>query len=160
MRHLALILPLPLALAAAGAQAAGPLPTHPHLRPDFQLQQRQAIILTPEEAAHIRMEMQLFLAGVRMIVAGAAANDLTLVAGAARELGMAATHAVPAGLRGKLPLEFKQLGHATHTGFDDLARDSESLGDAQHALRQLAEVMSNCTACHATFRLETGKGGR
>jgi len=67
---------------------------------------------------------------------------------------MAAAHDGPAGLRQKLPPEFKHLGHATHTGFDDLARDAASMADPSLALKQLGQLMSNCVSCHATFRIE------
>lgn len=137
---------------ATGVYAADPSLPHQHYHKD--LEQRQALNLSPEEATHIRMEMHLFLAGVQMIVSSAATNDMKSLAGAARELGLAAAHDVPAALRGKLPAEFKRLGHATHMGFDDLARDAESLGDAQHALRQLGQLMGNCVACHGTYRIE------
>lgn len=121
------------------------------------LEQRKAIPVTAEEKAHIHLEMRTFLATTQQIVTGVAANDMRLVAAAARAAGMAAAHEVPAGLRARLPLAFKKLGHATHLGFDDLARDAESLGDANHALKQLGQVMDNCTSCHAVYRLETGK---
>jgi mono/diheme cytochrome c family protein len=79
---------------------------------------------------------------------------MKMVAEAATSVGMAAAHEVPPGLRQKLPLEFKKLGHATHTGFDDLARDAASMADPNLALKQLGQVMSNCVSCHATFRIE------
>lgn len=126
-----------------------------HAHHDNTLEQRQAIPLTAEEKAHIHQEMRTFLTTTQHIVIGAAANDLKRVAEAARAAGMAAAHEVPAGLRARLPLAFKKLGHATHVGFDDLARDAESLGDATHALKQLGQVMGNCTSCHALYRLET-----
>lgn len=119
------------------------------------LEQREAIPATREEKAHIHLEMRTFLDTTRQIVDGAASNDMKRVAEAARAAGMAAAHEVPAGLRARLPLAFKKLGQATHVGFDDLARDAESLGDAHHALRQLGQVMDNCAACHALYRLET-----
>jgi cytochrome c556 len=142
-------LPILLALYAVPLCAA----EHAH----HPLEQRKAIRLTAEEKAHIHLEMRLFLSGTQKIVAAASANDMKTVAEAAHELGMAAAHEVPAGLRERLPLEFKKLGHATHQGFDDLARDAESLGDANHALGQLGRVMSNCVSCHAMYRLETRK---
>jgi hypothetical protein len=142
------LLPLLLLLAIAPSNAA----EHTHSQP---LEHRKPILLSAEEKAHIHQEMRLFLSGTQKIVTGAAANDMKIVAEAARELGMAAAHEVPAGLRGKLPLEFKKLGHATHQGFDDLARDADSQADANHALRQLGQIMSNCVSCHAMFRLET-----
>ncbi|PIV88251.1 MAG: hypothetical protein COW48_07020 [Hydrogenophilales bacterium CG17_big_fil_post_rev_8_21_14_2_50_63_12] len=137
-------LPLLLALIATPLYAAHPV-----------LEQRAPIRLTAQEKSHIHLEMRLFLSATQKIVIGAAANDMKMLAQAAREGGMAAAHEVPAGLRAKLPLAFKQLGHATHQGFDDLARDAESLGDANHALQQLGEVMSHCVSCHALYRIET-----
>lgn len=151
-----LLLPL-LLLAAAPLNAA----EHSHEPAHGQaLEHRKPITLSAEEKAHIHLEMRLFLSGTQKIVTAAAANDMKVVATAARELGMAAAHEVPAGLRKKLPLEFKQLGQATHQGFDDLARDADSLADANHALRQLGQVMSNCVSCHAMFRLEARAGGK
>ncbi len=133
------------------AQAAG------HTHHGSALEQRTPIPVTAEEKAHIHLEMRAFLASTQKIVSAAAGNDMKAVAEAAREAGMAAAHEVPAKLREKLPLPFKKMGHATHQGFDDLARDAESLGDANHALKQLGQVMDNCASCHAVFRLETGK---
>lgn len=139
------------------ALIATPLFAADHAHHGKPLEQRQAIRLNAEEKAHIHTEMRLFLAVSQKIVAAVAGNDMKRVAEAAREGGMAAAHEVPANLRKKLPLEFKKLGHATHMGFDDLARDAESLGDANHALKQLGQVMGNCVSCHALYRIETSK---
>ncbi len=151
-----LILPFLLSLAITPIQAA----EHAHhgAHHAVPLEQRAPIRLTAEEKAHIHAEMRLFLSSTQKIVtAAAAANDMKALAEAAREAGMAAAHEVPAKLREKLPLQFKKLGHATHQGFDDLARDADSLGDANHALKQLGQVMDNCTSCHALYRIETSK---
>jgi cytochrome c556 len=147
-------MPRALALALLFVPLLATAGEHAHHAP--KLDTRQAIPVSAEEAMHIRLEMRAFLSGAQKIVTAAAADDLPTVARAARELGVAAAHEVPAGLRAKLPQTFRQLGHATHEGFDDLARDADSLGDANHALRQLGAVMSNCVSCHASFRLETG----
>lgn len=138
--------PLPTLAAEAGHD-------HSHA-PAKSLEYRMAIVLDAEEAAHIRLEMRGFLSGVQKIVTGAAYNDMKMVSEAASALGMAAAHEVPAGLREKLPLEFKKLGSATHMGFDDLARDAASMADPQLAMQQLSRVMSNCVSCHATYRIE------
>jgi len=136
---------------------ATPLCAADHAHHGKSLEQREPIRLTVEEKAHIHAEMRLFLSATQKIVTGASANDMKTVAEAAREAGMAAAHEVPGKLREKLPLQFKKLGHATHQGFDDLARDADSLGDASHALKQLGQVMRNCVSCHAMYRIETGK---
>jgi len=118
------------------------------------MEKRTPISMTPEGKVHIHQEMRLFLSTTQKIVSATSAKDMKAVAEAARAAGMAAAHEVPAGLRARLPLEFKKLGQATHQGFDDLARDAESLGDADHALKQLGQVMDNCVACHAMFHIE------
>jgi hypothetical protein len=143
---------IPALAAEAGHQHA-----HQHGQ---SLEKRKPIVLNAEEAAHIRLEMRTFLSGVQKIVTGAAHNDMKMVAEAAQSVGMAAAHEVPAGLRGKLPPEFRKLGHATHTGFDDLARDAASMADPNLALKQLGQVMSNCVSCHAMFRIEPGRTKR
>jgi hypothetical protein len=148
------LLPLLIALiplSALPALAAEAGHEQHHGKP---LEHRKPIVLNAEEAAHIHLEMRTFLSGVQKIVTGAAHNDMKMVAEAATSVGMAAAHEVPSGLRAKLPLEFKKLGHATHTGFDDLARDAASMADPNLALKQLGQVMSNCVSCHAMFRIE------
>lgn len=51
-------------------------------------------------------------------------------------------------LVGKLPIEFKALGFATHTLFADLAQTAEN-GNADAVFSDLGTLMLNCTACHA-----------
>lgn len=151
MSRLSQLLIALIPLSALPALAADAGHQHPHGKP---ADLRQPIVLNAEEAAHIRLEMRTFLSGVQKIVTGAAHNDMKMVAEAAESVGMAAAHDVPPALRQKLPLEFKKLGHATHTGFDDLARDAASMADPNLAMKQLGQVMSNCVSCHAMFRIE------
>ena len=135
-----------LAVAALPAFAAGAKYAKPA---DY----RQPIPLNDAEATHVRQEMRVFLSSVQKILTGAAYNDMKVVAEAATEAGMAAAHQVPPALREKLPLEFKKLGHATHEGFDELARDAGAMADPALALKQLSGVMTQCVSCHATFRI-------
>ncbi|MEW5769234.1 MAG: hypothetical protein AB1831_02605 [Pseudomonadota bacterium] len=146
-RRLSTLLACTLFAAGAHARDAGHAHDHAH-------DPRMPLILDAGEAAHVSGEMRVFLASVQEIVAALARNDMKRVAEAAAPAGVAAAHAVPPSLRTKLPLEFKRLGRATHVGFDDLARDAASMGDPALAMQQLGEVMQNCVACHATFRLE------
>ena len=140
-----------VALSTLPAIAAEPA----HHHHGKSVEYRKPIALNAEEAAHVRLEMRLFLTSVQKIVTAAAHDDMKVVAEAAGESGMAAAHNVPAGLREKLPMEFKKLGHATHEGFDDLARDAASMADPNLALKQLGKLMQNCVSCHATFRIST-----
>ncbi|MDH3515119.1 MAG: hypothetical protein OEM83_09675 [Gammaproteobacteria bacterium] len=114
---------------------------------------RVTILLEPSERAAVLSEMRQFLSGIQQMVAAAERNDAAAMARAARPLGMAAAHAVPAGLAAKLPLEFKTLGHGVHQDFDRIAMDAEAMNDVALALRQLGDTMNKCVACHATYQI-------
>ena len=118
---------------------------------------REALLLEPGERDLVLAEMRQFLASVQGITDGLTGKDMQRVAEAARGVGAAAQQAVPASLVGKLPLEFKQFGFDTHRKFDLLALDAEQLEDPEHTLQQLSELMNNCVACHATYRIDSLK---
>jgi len=117
---------------------------------------RTAIILEPAERDLILAEMRVFLGSVQGILVSANSDDMQTVVEAARKSGMPPPGQVPDALVGKLPLSFKTLGFDTHKRFEQLALDAEQLGDKAHTLEQLAELMNNCIACHAQYRLEAG----
>jgi len=114
---------------------------------------RSAIHLNSSERDIVLAEMRAFLTSVQQITQGIAEKDMKLVAESARKVGKAAQGEVPGTLIGKLPIAFKQLGSDTHARFDQLAMDAETLGDENHALTQLSELMHNCVACHAGHRI-------
>lgn len=116
---------------------------------------REAIVLEPAERRLVLGEMRAFLESVQAIAEGVSNDDMASVVKAAKAMGTAAQQGVPGALVRKLPLNFKQLGFETHGKFEQLALDAEQLGDKGHALNQLAELLQNCTACHAMYRFET-----
>jgi hypothetical protein len=116
---------------------------------------RTAIVLNDSERALILTEMRGFLSAVQNMNNALAANDMTTVASSAQAVGSAAAQGVPVTLMTKLPLQFKELGLATHKGFDQLAMDARDLGDAKQSLQQLGQLMNNCVACHATYQLRS-----
>ena len=118
---------------------------------------RTAIHLTESEKNLVLEEMRAFLVSVQQITTGISQNNMALVVKYAKKVGKAAQGEVPGTLMGKLPLAFKKLGFDTHTKFDALALDAESLADESHALKQLTILMQNCVACHATYRLDVEK---
>ena len=118
---------------------------------------RTVISLTPSERNLILEEMRGFLISSQQIIQAVAKDEMADAAVAARKSGRAAQEEAPAALREKLPMQFKKLGLDTHTKFDQLALDAEDMEDSEQALTQLAELMQNCVACHATFRLEVEK---
>jgi len=99
-------------------------------------------------------EMRAFLESVQQVTRGIAAEDMQAVIVAAQRSGRAAQAEVPASLVGKLPMAFKRLGFDTHSKFDQLAMDGKDLEDGGHSLTQLATLMENCVACHASYRFE------
>jgi hypothetical protein len=122
---------------------------------------RSVIYLAESESAFIRREMRGLLESIRDILEASQAGDHAKVAAAARRSGMngpEVTH-IPKSLAPKLPPEFKKLGLATHRAFDQIAMDAEKMGAADLTLKQLTELMGNCAACHATWRL-ADKGKR
>ena len=115
---------------------------------------RQAIVLNADERNLILAEMRTMLGSVQGVVDGIASKDMKRVAQAARQSGSAVAAQVPAGLMGKLPLGFKQLGHTAHQGFDEIVVGAESGEPGDLMLARLGERLKNCVACHATYRLE------
>lgn len=115
---------------------------------------REAIVLRADEKDLILAEMRTMLASVQGVVEGIANKDMKRVVQAARQSGSAAAAQVPANLMAKLPLGFKQLGHAAHQGFDEMIVGVESGEPEDFLLARLGERLKNCVACHAAYRLE------
>ena len=115
---------------------------------------RTAVLLAPGERDLVLTEMRDFLAAVQQISQSIAHGDATTVVQVARRVGAASQHQVPPGLVGKLPLAFKRLGFDTHARFDELALNVEQFGDTALALPELADLISNCIACHAAYRID------
>ncbi len=121
---------------------------------------RVTIVLETSERAVVLNEMRQFLTGIQQMLEAAEHNDAAAIAKISRPLGMAAAHAVPAGLPAKLPLEFKTLGHSVHGDFDRIAMDAEAMNDVRLSLHQLGETMKKCAACHATYQIALTPGPR
>ncbi|WP_457673150.1 hypothetical protein [Thiolapillus sp.] len=118
---------------------------------------RLALQLSADERNMVLGEMRAFLVAVQNVIAATNAEDMEAAAEAARAAGMPAQQSIPAALVAKLPMEFKKLGFSTHRKFDELALDAAQLGDPQHTREQLAALMNNCIACHATYSLEVAE---
>lgn len=115
---------------------------------------RAALLLTPQERDLVLTEMRAFLVATQTILASAAGDNLRPVVPAARAVGAQAQQGVPATLMGKLPIGFKTLGLDTHRRFDQLALNAEEFGDPRQTLAELGELLANCVACHAVFRID------
>ncbi|NQU57262.1 MAG: cytochrome c [Rhodospirillales bacterium] len=115
---------------------------------------RTSILLSAGERDLVLTEMRGFLEAVEVITVAISEKDMVAVASSAHDVGMANARGVPASLMGKLPLDFKSLGSATHKAFDALAVEAQDMGDEQLVLSKLGNLMSNCTTCHAAFRFD------
>ncbi len=115
---------------------------------------RSAILLTPAERDVVLGEMRAMLASVQGIASAIADGEGERAANAASAVGTGATHAVPATLMAKLPLEFKQLGLGVHSNFDTIAVAARQGEEADLLLSRLADQLSQCVACHALYRID------
>jgi len=116
---------------------------------------REAIVLNAPERDLILAEMRGMLAAVQEIVTAVNEDDMAAVKETAHRVGMAEAQGVPAQLMLKLPMPFKQLGSATHKGFDEVSLAADF--DAAQVMEKLEENLSRCVACHEVYQLTTGK---
>ncbi|NOQ78285.1 MAG: hypothetical protein GQ546_02680 [Gammaproteobacteria bacterium] len=113
---------------------------------------RTTILLEDSERDFLLHEMRNFLIAVQQISEGIEKDDMTQVVRAAKKVGSGDLAHVPAGLMGKMPLAAKKMGLSTHKAFDQMAMDAEQLGDKEHVLSQLNQILPTCTACHALYK--------
>ncbi len=114
---------------------------------------RKALILEDFEKDFLLAEMRGFLNSVHQIIDGIEKDNMEQITKAAKNSGFSDVANVPTSLRGKLPLEMKKMGFSVHRAFDQMALDAEQLGDKEHTLSQLNEILATCTACHALYRV-------
>lgn len=112
---------------------------------------REAIILTNGERDFILTEMRGMLQAVQGIISAVNEDDMDAVRKIAHDAGMAEARKVPTETMMKLPLGFKQLGGATHKGFDEIGLAADMGGEL--VMERLEENLGNCVGCHEIFQL-------
>lgn len=116
-------------------------------------EERTAIRLSAGDREHLLRGMRTYLASVQGIIEALPQNKHAIVAESARKGGLEMLSGVPASVAVSLPPGFLMLSMDTHQKFDALAR-SASAGDAKvQLLTQLGDILANCSACHAQYRL-------
>jgi len=115
---------------------------------------RTAIMISEGERIKVLGDMRKFLDHVQTMVEAIGDDDIEKFSTAASGVGLAQEAPPPPGLVRKLPLEFKTMGIATHTAFDDLAKAADNGANGQELAKELSVIMSNCTTCHSAYRLE------
>ena len=121
---------------------------------------RTALALTPPEKAYVLLQMRQFVESIQTITAGLADGDRRAAVEAAAARGLKRNQndpAFPSTLGAKLPQDWKQFGGGTRRGFDALAETIGKSDDPHQSLKQLNEVMKNCVACHASYRVVDAK---
>ena len=99
-------------------------------------------------------EMRRNLEVVQGIVAALSKEDFEQVEKLASKLGRM-DHSDELIQRRKLmPEGYKSLGPQMHRSFQAIARDARDFGGVEQTLEQLSILMSVCTTCHRTYRLE------
>ena len=108
--------------------------------------------LTPEERAVFLADMRNMLASIQGIMQGIGDADRERIAAAARQSGNRMARATPASIRAKTTQAFRDIGGPTHMMFEELAVRAET-DDMDSLARDTANLMNQCMACHAMFRV-------
>ncbi len=66
---------------------------------------------------------------------------------------MSMVQELPVSLVTKLPPDFILMSLDTHQKFEALSRMESGDGTRNAALEDLRDILANCTACHAMYRL-------
>jgi cytochrome c556 len=123
--------------------------------------ERTAVLLEEGERQLVLEEMRSLLEATQQVLEGLSDGDMKQIDQAATAVGMQATSTMDVVLKAKLPMEFKKLGFATHTAFDEIAAMARNASDTKAMQKKLADTMNNCIACHTSFQIPStiSKGG-
>ena len=114
---------------------------------------RMDLRFTPQERAEFLTEMRQMLASIQGILGGIGTADRDRIAEAARLSGNRMARATPDSVREKLPQSYRDIGGPTHMLFEELAVRAET-DEMDGLARFTAELMNQCVACHAAFRVQ------
>lgn len=113
---------------------------------------RASFEVTAAEAVHIQSDMRRFLSAIQQINQGLAEDNMERVSEVATAVGSGNHHSAPITLIAKLPMEFRQLGFSTHSGFSTIATHAEA-GEKAAVIEQLSSTIKNCVVCHESFAI-------
>ncbi|MFA5081161.1 MAG: cytochrome c [Hydrogenophilaceae bacterium] len=125
------------------------------------IDRRIPIEMTARERNQILYEMRDFLHGLHNIHHALARGDMKAVAVEAKPMGQS-MYRIPANVRERLPEGFMEMSIAMREAFDQLSKSAETKGEIAPVEEQMAEIMTYCSGCHDTYRLEvvTYKAGK
>jgi hypothetical protein len=114
---------------------------------------RAPIDLSVKEQEHLRFEMRRLLESIGRITGALAENKMDLVAENAKQSGMGMVDGAAISIAMNTTPEFVALSADMHQKLDDLALYATAGGTKTGALKQLGAILTDCTACHAAYRI-------
>jgi hypothetical protein len=120
-----------------------------------EVDSRQVLNLTEPQRSHVLTEMRALLTATQNITGALAKDDMAAVAKSAKSVGFNMKHKAENSLHSVLPKDFMMLGMSMHKNFDVIADDAVKLKDPKHTLQQLSETLAKCSACHATYQIQS-----
>jgi hypothetical protein len=90
---------------------------------------------------------------VQEILEASGEGDMDKVARLATARGKAHFKKMDPKMMAELPKAMKGMGKAMHLAFDDVATAARSGGGAAAVSGAVSDLMTTCTACHSTFKL-------
>ena len=115
---------------------------------------RTVILLDAGERNHILGEMRGLLGHMQQLIAAISEDDMDKVIEISNTLVKDSGGETPTSIIAKMPLAFKKISFNIHSDFQQLLADSKEKRDSKLALKQVAKLMQNCLACHATHSLK------
>lgn len=116
---------------------------------------RKVILLEAHERALVLGEMRTMLASSQQIIQGLASNDRMQIQKAAKAAGMGSAIDLDPVFIAKLPIEFKTFGFSMHSDMDAIAQAIEKQAPNQQITQMLANTMTKCVACHASWEIQS-----
>ena len=114
---------------------------------------REPIALSASERSHMLEGMRTYLEALQGITESLAANKLEGVHENAKRAGAQMLQGAPLSVPLKAPLAFTAMSLNTHEKFDVLAERAAKSASRGEVLTGLADIIANCTSCHAAFRV-------
>ncbi|HIO91688.1 MAG TPA: hypothetical protein EYG68_02455 [Leucothrix mucor] len=118
-----------------------------------QEDKRISLGFTAAEKAEFLTEMRQMLTSIQGIMMGIGTDDRKLIIKSAKYSGNRMARATPKSIKKKTPADFKSIGGPTHMMFEELVIRAED-DDMDMLAEFTGELMKNCLACHALFKVD------
>ncbi|HRN88639.1 hypothetical protein [Hyphomicrobium sp.] len=144
---------LSAAILIAAAASTTTLPALAQRAPQATGDPREAVALNPAEAEEMLAGMRTYLETIQGIVAAMAENQIDRVPQIASKSGAKMLRDVNPVTGLKAPIGFSMMSFDTHDKFDKLAEKARTGTSRSEVLADLRDILGNCIACHASYRL-------